>query len=233
MALQRDKRHVFLVIFSILSFMFLFNAIHFNRQADLTKGFINDASPVVTKYQLRQLQRIQRKGVIPKVFFDIAIDGKFEGRIVMKLYADKVPKTAENFRVLAGGENFGDFPVDPRKTYNGTTFHKIIPGEFCQGGDVTGQNGQGSYSIYGQTFADENLEIKHEKAGQLSMANKGEDTNGSQFLITMGEMPQLDGRHVVFGEVIKGMDVVRKMNAFGTYTGDPKATVEIVKSGEL
>ncbi|TFK23014.1 cyclophilin [Coprinopsis marcescibilis] len=159
------------------------------------------------------------------VFFDITINSEPAGRIVFKLYDDVVPKTAKNFRELATGEHgFG---------YEGSSFHRIIPNFMLQGGDFTKGNGTGGKSIYGEKFADENFKLKHTKPGLLSMANAGKNTNGSQFFITTVVTSWLDGAHVVFGEVVEGMDLVKKIEGLGSSSGTPKATITIAKSGTV
>ncbi|KAJ4137405.1 phosphatidylinositol transfer protein csr1 [Fusarium equiseti] len=163
-----------------------------------------------------------------KVFFDIKWAGQ-TGRINFNLYNDKVPKTAENFRALCTGEKgFG---------YKGSSFHRIIPDFMLQGGDFTRGNGTGGKSIYGEKFADENFNLKHDRPGLLSMANAGPNTNGSQFFITTVVTSWLNGRHVVFGEVAdeESMKVVKALEATGSSAGsvDPANKATIVDCGEL
>ena len=157
------------------------------------------------------------------VYFDITIDGRPVGRIIFTMYDSVVPYTARNFRELATGQHgYG---------YAGCCFHRVIPGFMIQGGDFTAHNGTGGRSIYGEKFRDENFRRKHSKPGLLSMANAGPHSNGSQFFVTTVETPWLDGRHVVFGEVLDGMDVVKTIEALGSPSGKPRKRIEIVESG--
>ncbi|KAF3357438.1 Peptidyl-prolyl cis-trans isomerase H like protein [Verticillium longisporum] len=170
----------------------------------------------------------------PLVFFDITLGGEPLGRVTFELFADTTPKTAENFRQFCTGEHrLHNRP----QGYKGSKFHRIIPGFMCQGGDFLNGDGTGSTCIYGtSSFADENFTIKHDVPGLLSMANAGKDTNGSQFFITTVPTPFLDGKHTVFGKVVDGMDVVKKMEATKTgYRGKdvPNMDVVIAQCGEM
>ncbi|EJU05833.1 cyclophilin [Dacryopinax primogenitus] len=157
------------------------------------------------------------------VFFDITIASRPAGRVVFKLRDEVVPITARNFRELATGQNGYGF--------KGSAFHRVIPGFMAQGGDFTRGDGRGGYSIYGEKFKDENFKDRHVKPGLLSMANSGVNTNGSQFFITTAPCPWLDGKHVVFGEVVSGMDLVRTIESQGSDSGDPKSKIVIADCG--
>merc|ERR1711877_109706 len=172
-----------------------------------------------------KISDISFKMAKPQVFFDITIGNNPAGRIVMELRADVVPKTAENFRALCTGEKgFG---------YKGSSFHRVIPQFMCQGGDFTNHNGTGGRSIYGEKFNDENFIHKHVKPNMLSMANCGPNTNGSQFFITTVPCPWLDGKHVVFGEVVDGANVVAACERVGSQSGKTSQRVIVANCGQL
>jgi len=169
----------------------------------------------------------------PRVFFDVTIGGLPAGRIVFELYDDITPKTAENFRALCTGEK-GEGKSGKPLHYKGSGLHRIIKGFMIQGGDFTAGNGTGGESIYGEKFEDENFKELHTKPGLLSMANAGPGTNGSQFFITTVPTPHLNGKHVVFGQVIRGMGIVRKLENIKTGANDkPTLDCVIADCGQL
>lgn len=172
-------------------------------------------------------------GENPRGFFDITIGGEKVGRIIFELFADIVPKTVENFRCLVTGER-GIGKKGKPLHYKGCTFHRIIKNFMIQGGDFTNHNGTGGESIYGENFDDENFKLKHTKPGILSMANAGKNTNSSQFFITTTATPHLDGKHTVFGEVLRGMGVVRALeNVETSGSSKPKLVCAISDCGML
>lgn len=166
----------------------------------------------------------------PRVYFEIAFNGASMGQIIFELFTDIVPKTAENFKCLCTGEKGRGRSGKPL-TFEGSSFHRIIPGFMCQGGDFTNGNGTGGESIYGSKFADENFRMKHTDAGILSMANSGPNTNGSQFFMCVKATPHLDGKHVVFGKVVENMELVRRMEACGSQSGKTSKKVTIKSCG--
>ncbi|XP_076903317.1 peptidyl-prolyl cis-trans isomerase [Bidens hawaiensis] len=168
----------------------------------------------------------------PKVFFDMTVGGSPAGRIVMELFADTTPRTAENFRALCTGEKGTGSSGKPLH-FKGSKFHRVIPDFMCQGGDFTRGNGTGGESIYGNKFTDENFTRKHTGPGVLSMANAGPNTNGSQFFICTAKTEWLDGKHVVFGQVVEGMDVVKAIEKVGSSSGATSKPVAIADCGQL
>lgn len=168
----------------------------------------------------------------PRVFFDLVIGNEAPTRMVFQLYNDIVPKTAENFRALCTGEK-GMGKMGKPLHFKGSVLHRVITNFMAQGGDFTAGNGTGGESIYGAKFADENFQLKHVKPGLLSMANAGPGTNGSQFFITFLPTPWLDGKHVVFGEVVEGQPLLDKLNKLGSSSGKTTVPVTISDCGEL
>ena len=168
----------------------------------------------------------------PRVFFDLTMNGQPFGRIVMELFKNVVPKTAENFRALCTGE-LGMGKSGKKLHYKGSHFHRVINDFMAQGGDFTRGNGTGGESIYGMKFEDENFKIRHSGPGDLSMANAGPGTNGSQFFITTVPTPHLDNRHSVFGEVVNGMDIVTKIENVATGPGDRPLEDVVLQSVDI
>ncbi|XP_030614512.1 E3 SUMO-protein ligase RanBP2 [Archocentrus centrarchus] len=173
------------------------------------------------------MSRIQEhsRDTNPQVFLKVTADGQHLGTINIELFSHIVPKTAENFRALCTGEKgFG---------LRDSIFHRIIPDFMCQGGDITKSDGTGGKSIYGDRFEDENFDVRHTGPGILSMANRGRDTNNSQFFITLKKAEHLDFKHVAFGWVRDGMDVVQQMGELGSKGGNPTKKIVITDCGQL
>ena len=170
--------------------------------------------------------------VTKKCYFDIEIDGQPEGRLVMGLFGDTVPMTADNFAALCTGEKGVGKSGKPLH-FKGSAFHRIIPGFMAQGGDFTLGDGRGGESIYGEKFKDENFKLKHTKPNLLSMANAGPNTNGSQFFLTFAATPWLDGRHVVFGELLEGENILKTLESIGSQSGKTSKKAVIADSGLL
>lgn len=187
-----------------------------------------------TSGKVLSLKDASRSAKTIKVFFDVQIGNDELGHVEMVLFGEHYPKTVENFRALCTGEK-GMAKSGVPLTFKGSCFHRIIPGFMCQGGDFTRGNGTGGESIYGSRFDDEwgHGYISHSQAGLLSMANAGKNTNGSQFFVTLGVCRHLDGKHVVFGQVVDGMDVVKQMATVGCSNGSCCRKVTIVDCGEV
>jgi len=177
-------------------------------------------------------KRSTRVLVNPQVFLELAFDGESAGRVVIELYADSVPLTAENFRCLCTGEK-GRGNSGKRLTYLGSIFHRVVRGFVCVGGDTTLGNGTGGESIYGDSFDDEKSEATHDGPGILSMANSGPNTNGSQFFISLNALPHLDGKNVVFGKIISGYEHVEKVEECGSEEGTVSKRITIWDCGEV
>ena len=218
-----------IIVILILIVLFFIIKIKYNNKLK-SKHKLKSKSKLKSKHQLKNKSKskgkVKNNTILKKqtnlVYFDITIGNKFIGKLVIKLYDDIVPKTCHNFRTLC---------ID--KAYENTIFHRIIKDFMIQGGDYENFNGTGGKSIYGDKFADENFDIKHDQPYLLSMANCGEDTNGSQFFITTNPAPHLDGKHVVFGKVIEGTEIIDNLNLVKTNSNDkPFDDVYIKKCGE-
>ncbi|UXI18133.1 Plasminogen activator inhibitor 2 [Sarcoptes scabiei] len=174
------------------------------------------------------------KKLRPRCFFDISIDSQNVGRIVFELFDDVCPKTCENFKALCTGERGVGMMTQKPLHYKNISFHRIVKNFIIQSGDFSQGNGKGGESIYGGTFEDESFHFKHEKPFLLSMANKGKNTNGSQFFITLAPAPHLDGVHVVFGHVISGKELVSSIADVPVdKQSRPTISVVISNCGEL
>jgi peptidylprolyl isomerase len=207
----------------------------FGGASSVCRSFIFPSSiPTLRTFAAQSIQKSDKSSKMarPRVFFDITMGGKPAGRVVIELFSETVPKTVENFRALCTGEKGMGKQGKPLH-FKGSSFHRIIPDFMCQGGDFTRGNGTGGESIYGEKFPDENFSLKHTEPGFLSMANAGPNTNGSQFFITTVKTAWLDGKHVVFGKVVEGFDIVKQMEGQGTQSGKPKVEVKIADCGQL
>ncbi|KKK12629.1 hypothetical protein P175DRAFT_0496901 [Aspergillus ochraceoroseus IBT 24754] len=168
----------------------------------------------------------------PVVFFDVALGGEPLGRLKMELFANTTPRTAENFRQFCTGESKN--PQGRPQGYKNSKFHRVIKDFMIQGGDFINGDGTGSCCVYGTAkFPDENFKLKHDRAGLLSMANSGPNTNGCQFFITTTATPYLNGQHVVFGQVVEGMDIVQMIENTRTTREKPNQDVTIIQCGEM
>lgn len=207
----------------------------YHHYVDLDKATSREGSSAMARGPRLPVKVLAGLPTNPKVFFDMEVSGKHAGRIEFELFSSVVPRTAENFRALATGER-GSTPSGARLHYKGSKFHRIIPGFMSQGGDFENANGEGGESIYGGVFQDEweHAVIQHSMPGLLSMANRGKaDTNGAQFIITVAATPWLDDRHVVFGRVTRGLDVLKHLEAFGSKSGRPTEAVIIANCGQM
>lgn len=171
------------------------------------------------------IKNLKKEPLMNNVFFDITKNGKPLGRIVFELRDDVVPITAKNFRELCRKPE--------KEGYKKSKFHRIIPNFMIQGGDFTAGNGTGGKSFYGDKFKDENFQLQHSGPGILSMANAGPHTNGSQFFICTVKTSWLDGKHVVFGKVVEGMEVVKAMEKCGSESGKTSDSFVIDNCGVI
>jgi peptidylprolyl isomerase len=206
--------------------------LNFDATIDRIGEFSDYDDVVIAVRRAVFVDRTKEEEITNTVFFDMTIGGETAGRVVIGLFGRTVPRTAENFRALCTGEKGIGRNKKPLH-FEGSSFHRIIPGFMCQGGDFTDGNGMGGESIYGDSFNDENFILRHTQPGYLSMANAGKNTQSSQFFITTVATPFLDGKHVVFGKVLEGMDVVKKMEDAGSAGGKTFKSVRIDKCGEV
>ncbi len=168
----------------------------------------------------------------PIAFVDVAIGGQQVGRMQFELFADRLPKTCENFLKLCTGEVArGHRPLG----YKGAQFHRVVRNFIAQGGDIANHDGTGATTVWGtRFFADEGFYFNHDRAGMLSMANSGPNTNGSQFLVTLGPSHDLDHKHVCFGQLVDGLHVLRAIEAVHTNASSkPILPVQIAECGEM
>lgn len=181
---------------------------------------------IIKKQQCKKIGKNNCKKKEDLVYMDIGINGEYVGRIIIKLFSDIVPKTCNNFRTLCNNNK--------KLSYNKSPFHRIIKDFMIQGGDFTNENGTGGMSIYGDKFEDENFIIPHDQPYLLSMANSGSNTNGSQFFITTNDTPHLDGKHVVFGIIIRGYEIIDELNNSETDRNDrPIKNIRIIDCGKI
>lgn len=183
---------------------------------------------------LLKAHETSKVSITGKCYLDVSIGGTPSGRIIIGVYGNAVPKTAANFQALCSGEKGLGRSGRPL-CYKGCKFTRVLPTRLCQAGDIVAGDGSSGESIYGRTFADESLELRHTKPGIVSMANAGPNTNSSQFFITMEEAPDLDGKYVVFGEVLEGLHVVQGIGECGDpqYSGAVDREVVIEDCGVL
>jgi len=203
-----------------------------NRSQTPPQALVNNPDGQNQRPQSKGSSQSKQSNRNPLVFFDMDIGGRGGGMVVMELFMDTVPRTAENFRALCTGEKGRGSGRKPLH-YKGSSFHRVIPGFMCQGGDFTNGDGTGGESIYGAKFRDENFKHKHKGPGILSMANSGPNSNGSQFFICTAATPHLDGKHVVFGRVVEGMDVLKAIERMGSDSGKTKCPIRIKDCGEI
>jgi cyclophilin family peptidyl-prolyl cis-trans isomerase len=211
----------------VISFVIIMFSIDFMNHKHRKKIEIMKNNKKKKKYRKRKRKRkknIYNKEQNDMVYFEIKVGKYVLGKIIIKLFSNIVPKTCENFKVLCSNKK--------KPSYHNTIFHRVIKDFMIQCGDFTNFDGSGGYSIYGKKFKDENFKLKHNKAGLLSMANSGPNTNGSQFFITLKKTPHLDNKHVVFGKVIQGMNIVKKIGSVKTSENDvPIIDIVISKCG--